>query len=108
MALEVEGKIIKIFPQRSGQGSNGDWTSQDFMIEVPGNFPTKAAFDVFNNGADLQSCQVGDMVKVSFNIRSNEWNGKYITSLRAWRIEKLGANSGSTQTPPPSNEPAPF
>ena len=111
MALEIEGKIVKIFPQRSGEGSNGTWTSQDFMIEVPGNYPTKAAFDDFNNAAGLQSFQVGDMVKVSFNIRSNEWQGKYITSLRAWRIERLGGGStpdNQGQQPAPSNEAAPF
>ncbi|MBQ5403086.1 MAG: DUF3127 domain-containing protein [Bacteroidales bacterium] len=112
MALEIEGKIVKIFPQRSGEGNNGTWTSQDFMIEVPGNYPTKAAFDDFNNAAGLQSFQVGDMVKVSFNIRSNEWQGKYITSLRAWRIEKLGGNTsndnGGTQQSTSSNEAIPF
>ena len=85
MALEIEGKIVKIFPQRSGEGNNGTWTSQDFMIEVPGNYPTKAAFDDFNNAAGLQSFQVGDMVKVSFNIRSNEWQGKYIENRKARR-----------------------
>ncbi|MBQ3655896.1 MAG: DUF3127 domain-containing protein [Bacteroidales bacterium] len=113
MALEIEGKIVKIFPERSGEGNNGTWTSQDFMIEVPGNYPTKAAFDDFNNAAGIQSCQVGDQVRVSFNIRSNEWQGKYITSLRAWRIEKLGANGGNTteqpqNNPAPQNEAAPF
>jgi hypothetical protein len=25
---------------------------------------------------------------VSFNIGTNEWKGKYFTSLSAWRIEK--------------------
>ncbi|MBQ9212441.1 MAG: DUF3127 domain-containing protein [Bacteroidales bacterium] len=108
MALEIEGKITKIFPERTGEGRNGTWTSQDFMIEVPGNYPTLAAFDVYNNGADLQSCKEGDKVKVSFDIRSNEWQGKYITSLRAWRIEKLDGSSKPADDSSVNNEPAPF
>ena len=32
--------------------------------------------------------KVGDTVKVNFNVSTNEWQGKYFTSLQAWRIEK--------------------
>ncbi len=113
MALEIQGKIVKIFPERSGEGNNGTWTSQDFMIEVPGSFPTKAAFDVFNKGVDLSTVKEGDSVRVSFDIRCNQWQDKYITSLRAWRLVNLSNPSANTSSTPESgapqtNETAPF
>ena len=40
--------------------------------------------------------KVGDTVKVSFNVSTNEHNGKYYTSLNAWSIFK---ESSSENTP---------
>jgi hypothetical protein len=40
---------------------------------------------------DLEKYQIGDKVKVSFNISSREYNGRWYTDVRAWRIEPAGA-----------------
>ena len=39
---------------------------------------------------DLDKYQVGDKVKVSFNLSSREFNGRWYTDVRAWRIEPAG------------------
>jgi hypothetical protein len=44
----------------------------------------------------LDGYQEGDRVKVSFDLRGREWNGKYLTNLNAWRMEKAG-ESGSAK-----------
>lgn len=47
----------------------------------------------------LDAYQVGDEIKVSFNLRGREWSGpegiRYFNSLEAWRIEKVGATQQS-------------
>ena len=44
MALEINGKIIKILPQQSGTGRNGVWKKQDFILETNEQFPKKISF----------------------------------------------------------------
>jgi hypothetical protein len=45
--------------------------------------------------------KVGDSVKVDFNVSTNEWQGKYFTSLQAWKVYKADA------TPQPTSDTAP-
>jgi len=93
MALEIEGKLKEMLPERSGEGRNGHWSVIDFVIEVPGQFPRDVAFSVWNNRIDLSTLQMGENLKVSFDAQSrkSQTTGGYFTSLTAWKIEKAGA-----------------
>lgn len=78
---------------QSGRSAKGDWAKQEFVIEYQeGNFPTKACFSVWgaDKVKDLEKYNVGDQIKVAFNISSREFNGKWYTDLRAWRISPAG------------------
>ena len=78
---------------QSGRSAKGDWAKQEFVIEYQeGNFPTKACFSVWgaDKVKDLERYNVGDQIKVAFNISSREFNGKWYTDLRAWRISPAG------------------
>ena len=46
---------------------------------------------------DLEKYQVGDKVKISFNLSSREYNGRWYTDVRAWRIEPAGAQPQQPQ-----------
>ena len=91
--MEIEGRLeIKLAVQR-GRSAKGDWAKQEFVIEYQeGNFPTKACFSVWgaDKVKDLERYNVGDQIKVAFNISSREFNGKWYTDLRAWRISPAG------------------
>jgi hypothetical protein len=91
--MDIEGKLIQKLGVQSGKSARGDWAKQEFVIEYQdGNFPTKACFSVWgaDKVKDLERYQVGDSVKVSFNVSSREYNGKWYTDLRAWRISQAG------------------
>lgn len=93
MALELEGKIIRKLNVQSGVSARGNWSKQEFIIEYQeGNFPSQACFNVWGEDKvkDLERFQIGDSVKVSFNISSREYNGRWYTDLRAWRIDSAG------------------
>ena len=45
---------------------------------------------------DLEKYQVGDKVKVAFNLSSREYNGRWYTDVRAWRIEPAGSTGSYT------------
>ena len=92
--MEIEGRLIQKLGIQSGKSARGDWAKQEFVIEYQdGNFPTKACFSVWgaDKVKDLEHFQVNDQIKVSFNVSSREYNGKWYTDLRAWRISAAGA-----------------
>ena len=89
MALEIEGRIKQKLAKQSGQGAKGSWTKQDFVLEYQdGNYPADVCLTAFGNDkvADLDKYQVGDSVKVAFNLRAREYNGRWYNDVRVWRI----------------------
>lgn len=119
MSLEIEGKIIRKLNVQTGVSQRGNWSKQEFIIEYQeGSYPSQACFSVWGEDKvkDLERFQIGDSVKVSFNISSREYNGRWYTDLRAWRIDPAGSQvsapapqaaapvqeTGNTQAPAPS------
>jgi len=96
MAIEITGNIINIFPVVTGEGKNGPWKKQEFLIETTEQYPKKALFSIMGEKISmLSSYSVGQSVKVSFNVDSREYNGKYYTNLTAWKIDAAGASNNA-------------
>ncbi len=96
MALEIEGKIITKLPVQNGTSARGPWSKQEFVIEYQeGNYPNQVCMNVWGEDKvkDLEQFQAGETVKVSFNLSSREYNGRWYSDIRAWRIERSGAAS---------------
>lgn len=94
MALELEGRIVRKLNVQTGTSARGAWSKQEFVFEYQeGNFPTQVCMNVWGEDKvrDLEKYQVNDKVKVSFNLSSREYNGRWYTDVRAWRIEPAGA-----------------
>ena len=90
MALELEGRIAQKMNVQSGTTARGAWSKQEFIFEYQeGNYPTKVVMHVWGDDKvkELEKYQVNDKVKVSFNLSSREFNGRWYTDVRAWRIE---------------------
>ena len=73
MALEIEGRIARKLNVQSGTSARGAWEKQEFVLEIQeGSFPSQVCMNVW--GADkvreLEKYQVGDRVKVAFNLSS--------------------------------------
>ena len=112
--LEIEGKISLKLPVQSGQSARGLWERQDFVLEYQdGNFPASVCFTAWGSDKvkDLSQFQVGDAVKVAFNVRGREYNGKWYNDLRVWRITPAGqaapASAGAPAYDNASPAPAP-
>ena len=93
MALELEGTLKQKLGVQSGTSARGQWAKQEFVLEFPdGNFTSQACFTAFGQDkvAEVEKYQVGDKVKVSFNIRSREYNGRWYNDLQMWRIAPAG------------------
>ena len=110
MALEIEGTLAQKLPVQSGSSARGPWTKQEFILEFPdGNFTAKACFLAWGQEKvqDLGKYQVGDKVKVSFNLKSREYNGRWYNDLQIWKIAPAGAPAPSAPAQPaPQARPA--
>ena len=114
MALEIEGTLAQKLPVQSGSSARGPWAKQEFILEYPdGNFTAKACFTAWGQEKvqDLAKYQVGDKVKVSFNLKSREYNGRWYNDLQIWKIAPAGAQpaqpAAPVQTAPPAFPQAP-
>ncbi len=95
MAFEVEGKLHRLFATEQKSAS---FQTREFVLEIPdGNYPQLIKFQaVQERCAMMDSYQEGERIKVSFDLRGREWNGKYLTNLNAWRIERAGEEGATT------------
>ncbi|OJV50884.1 MAG: hypothetical protein BGO31_10435 [Bacteroidetes bacterium 43-16] len=105
MALEVTGKLIEVQPT---QQIKENFSKREFVIEISQQtntgmtFTNFASFQLVNNACSLiDRFQVGQDVRVSFDIRGNRWEKdgqvRYITNLNAWRVDPAGM---AQQAPP--------
>lgn len=93
--IVLEGKIIKKLDVQEGVSTRGAWKKQDFIIETSEQYPKKVCISCWNEKTDeLAQYQLNDALKVSVNIESREYNNRWYTDIKAWRIE-----SNTTNTP---------
>ena len=104
--MELAGKVIAVLEPRGGVSKNGnEWKVQEYVIETHDQYPRRMCFDVF--GADkIQqfNIQVGEELNVFFDIDAREWQGRWLNSIRAWKVERVNADA---QQMPPMDAPFP-
>ena len=86
--MDVIGKLVKVLPEQTGQGKNGQWVKQQFVIETIDQFPKQVCFLAWGDKAnDLKQFAPGDTLKIMFSLESREYNDRWYTDARAWRID---------------------
>ncbi len=114
MSFEVDGKLHKKYETENKTDS---FQAREFVILVEsGNYPQFVKFQLVQDRcALLDPYEEGEEIKVHFDLRGREWQGKYFTNLNAWRIEKVSAGKapdppaaadGEGFFPPAENEPS--
>lgn len=95
---------------RRGNGANGSWSSQEFVVEYQDSqYPAKAVFSVFGDDKvnNLARYNIGERLNVSFNLSAREYNGRWYGEARAWRIEAVpGQATPRRGTAPQAQRPA--
>lgn len=89
--LKIAGKIIQVLPLASGIGKNSgkEWKKQDFVLEtINDQFPKKVAFGLFNDRITQYPINLGDIVTIYFDVESRDFNNRWYTDLRVWRVDK--------------------
>ena len=89
MELTLTGKIISVLPGRSGVSArtNNPWMVQPYVIETPGQYPRKCAFEVFGEDKIRQfNIQQGEELTVKIDIDAHEYQGRWFNSIRAYDV----------------------
>ena len=110
--MELTGKIIAVLPANSGVSSRtgNPWMSQEYVIEVPGQYPRKCLFRIFGEDRIKQfNIQMGEDVTISFDIDAHEYNGRWFNEIRAYNVTRGAAPvAGAPQAAPfPPQQAAP-
>lgn len=92
--FEMEGTVKVI---NEVQTFASGFSKREFVIEVEdGKFPQMVKFECLKEKATLiDDYSIGETVKVHFDIRGNEYNGRYFVNLNAWKLEKAGGGGGA-------------
>jgi hypothetical protein len=101
--MNISGKVYQILPEARGEGKNGPWSRQDFVIETDDQFPKKVCISVWNNKIKLSELKQGDKVDIEISVESREYNGKWYTDVKASGLvsaKRSEPKADDTQTPP--------
>ena len=107
--MELTGKIIAVLPANSGvsQRTGNAWMSQEYVIEVPGQFPRKCVFRLFGEDRIKQfNIQNGEELTIQFDIDAHEYNGRWFNEIRAYNVIRGGATVAVAGAPAPAPAPA--
>ncbi len=101
MSLEVQGNLYKKFDTQS---KTETFQIREFVLKLEGQYPQLIKFQLTQERCDiLNTHNEGDSINVHFDLRGREWNGKFLTNLNAWKIDKVAA-----EVPPAENQAADF
>ena len=79
---------------------------QSYVLETQEQYPRKVCFEIFGEDKIKNNpCNIDDLVTVSFDIESREFNGRWYTSIRAWRVQQgdmTSAQPAAQATPQPA------
>ena len=110
--MEFEGTVFKIMPATSGQSARGAWQRQEVIFDMKSQsqYPRKICVTFFNKPEEVARLAVGAEYNVSIDVESREYNGRWYTDVRAWRIvakEQAVEAPASGIMPPPYDAPMP-
>lgn len=90
--MQLTAKLAQVLPLESGVGRNGEWKKQSIIVETEGQYPKKVCVSIWGDKINPGQLQLGNMLTIDFDIESREFNGRWYTDVKAWKIEIAGGN----------------
>lgn len=102
--LKIKGRVTRILEEKSGTGRNGPWRKQDFIMETEGQYPREVCVTQWGDNIDQWAVQEGEALTAHIDIQSREYEGRWYTDVKAWKVEKEqagGVEPGPFEHPTP-------
>jgi single-strand DNA-binding protein len=103
MSLEITGTLIKLYEEKVFNSTRveGGFRVREFVIRTHDNFPQEIVFQLTQNKIELlNSVQLNSEIRVKFNLKGRESNGRHYNSLDAWALDSAASNGGSVVSNP--------
>lgn len=88
--MDATGTITVVMPAQSGvsQRSGNAWMSQEYVMEIPGQWPRHIVFRIFGEDRIKQfNIQQGEQnVTIQFDIDAHEYNGRWFNEVRCYNV----------------------
>ena len=107
--MEIVGKITQVLPAQEGvsKSTGNPWKIQSYILETLEQYPRKVCFEIFGEDRIKNNpCEIDQIVTVSFDIESREFNGRWYTSIRAWRVQQGDTTANAAAQPEVPGAPA--
>jgi len=102
MDLKITGTVTRILEEQSGESRNGPWRKQEFILETEGNYPKQVCIVQWGDNIDQFGLQEGEKITAAIDIQSREYNGRWYTDVKAWKVER---EESAPQAGPPALGP---
>ena len=109
--MQLSARLIQVLPLQTGVGKNGEWKKQDIIVETDGQYPKKVCVAVWGDKLNNIPLELGSYLNIDFDVESREFNGRWYTDVKAWKVELAGStqpeaagqpvNVGFATPPPP-------
>lgn len=106
--MELQVKVTQVLEKQTiNKKDGGTMEKAAFVGETFGQYPKKVKFDVMGEKLEqvMMNARVGASVTVSFDVESREWQGRWYTDLKAWKIMAMDGQ-GQQKSPVPDAQPA--
>jgi hypothetical protein len=94
--MQLTAKLIQLLPLQTGTGKNGEWKKQEIIVETDGQYPKKICMSIWGEKINLQQLQIGNTLNIDFDIESREYNGKWYTDVKVWKVGLSGNEAASS------------
>ena len=99
--MQLSARLIQVLPLQTGVGKNGEWKKQDIIVETDGQYPKKVCVAVWGDKLNNIPLELGSYLNIDFDVESREFNGRWYTDVKAWKVEL----AGSTAQPEAAGQP---
>jgi len=107
MSLELTAKLLTLMPVQNIQGKNGPLTKQEFVVETEEQYPKKVCISAWNDTAKIiQGIKPFSTLKIGITVESREYNSRWYTDVKAWKIDVVNGTGSTGQEPAAYNQPA--
>ena len=102
--MQLTAKLIQLLPIQIGTGKNGEWKKQDIIVETDGQYSKKVCISIWGDKINNDQLLIGNLLKIDFDIESREYNSKWYTDIKAWKIEITTSDNTNKDFVIPNNE----
>ena len=101
--MELSGKIIQLLPEKSGESARGPWRKQEYILETESQYPKQVCFMAWSDKIDEFAIKKGENLVVSIDIESREYNGRWYTDVKAWKVARTNLSADNEPSYVPQN-----